>query len=284
MQHIISQKPLDKLLVDFYGPLPVGIYGLQYIFVVLDNFSRFVKLFPLRRATAKACIYKLTQYYFPNYGTPLSLVSDHCRQFTSKHWQQTLNKHHIQVGHTSVYHPQSNPSERVMRELGRLFRTYCNEHHNTWPQYAPYIEWVLNNVRHESTLHSHSELFINNDTPNPASLLIEYPQNNVSNQYHKKLILANEVQQTKAQSRKIKHDKKLNPHPFKVNDLVLVRTHKLSNALDKKISKFFLLYEGSFKISSIKSQNAYTIIDPNDNSSKGTHNVIHLKKYTTPLF
>jgi len=283
MQHVISLKPLDKILVDFYGPLPVGIYGLQYIFVVLDNFSRFVKLFPLRRATAKACIYKLTQYYFLQYGTPLNIVSDHGRQFISKQWQQTLKRCNIQVGHTSVYHPQSNPAERVMRELGRLFRTYCNERHNTWPQYVPYIEWVLNNVRHESTLHSPSELFLNDETPNPVSSLIDYPHNDITLEYPKKLILANEVQLTKAQTRKIKHDKRLNPHLFKINDLVLVRTHKLSNAIDKKISKFFLLYEGPYKISSIKSHNAYVLLDPNDNSPKGTHNIIHLKKYNDPL-
>lgn len=282
MQHVLSQKPLDKLLVDFYGPLPVGIYGLQYIFVVLDNFSRFVKLFPLRKATARACISKLTQYYFPQYGCPQNLVSDHGRQFISKHWQQTLKKYKIQVGHTSVYHPQSNPAERVMRELGRLFRTYCHEHHNTWPQYVPYIEWVLNSVRHESTFHSPSELFLNRVTPNPVSQHIEYPHNDASDQYNKKLILANEVQLTKAQSRKLRHDRKINPHLFKINDLVLVRAHRLSNATDKKISKFFLLYEGPYRISSIKSHNAYTLLNPDDNVLIGTYNVIHLKKYTQP--
>lgn len=282
MQHVISQKPLEKLLVDFYGPLPVGIYGLQYIFVVLDNFSRFVKLFPLRRATAKACTNKLSQYYFPQYGIPLNLVSDHGRQFISKHWQQTLKKYHIQVGHTSVYHPQSNPAERVMRELGRLFRTYCNERHNTWPQYVPYIEWVLNNVKHESTLHSPAELFLNDNVPNPVSQHLDYPQINFPVSYHKKLILANEIQLSKAQSRKIKHDKKLNSHPLKVNDLVLVRTHKLSNTIDKKISKFFILYEGPYKISSVKSHNAYTLVDPHENVPKGTHNIVNLKKYHTP--
>lgn len=46
---------------------------------------------------------------------------------------------------------QSNPAEYVMKELGRMFRTYCHQKHSSWPQYVPYIEWKLDNVQHEST-------------------------------------------------------------------------------------------------------------------------------------
>lgn len=77
--------------------------------------------------------------------------------------------------------------------LGVFFEPTAMNIHNTWSQYDPYIEWVLNNVRHESTLHSPSELFFDLTTPNPVSPLNNYPQNNIPDQYHKKLFLANEV-------------------------------------------------------------------------------------------
>jgi len=51
MQSAISTNPLDRVFVDLYGPLPSGWNGVSYIFVILDNFSRFVKLYPLKRAT-----------------------------------------------------------------------------------------------------------------------------------------------------------------------------------------------------------------------------------------
>ena len=54
MQNVLSNFLLDRVLVDIYGPLPSGWNGVSYIFVVLDNFSRFVKLYPLKRATAIA--------------------------------------------------------------------------------------------------------------------------------------------------------------------------------------------------------------------------------------
>jgi len=282
MQSILSNHPLDKLLVDFYGPLPTGIFQFSYIFVVVDNFSRFIKLYPLRRANAKICIKKLVTDYFPNYGIPKNIVSDHGRQFISKHWQTSLQKYNINVSLTSIYHPQSNPAERVMRELGRMFRTYCHKQHSAWPQYVPYIEWTLNNVRHESTHQTPSALFLKNSKYNPLDQYIQFPQNDFILDYNKNLILAQEVQLSKSEARKRAHIANLNPTTFKVGDLVLIRTHKLSNLVDKKISKFFLLYDGPFKITDIKTTNAYELAHPDDGTPKGTHNITNLKPYIPP--
>lgn len=203
--------------MDFYGPLPTGVYSFQYIFVAVDNFSRFVKLFPLKKATAKACVHKLINYYFSQYGFPQNIIFGHGRQFISHHWQTSLKKYNVTVGHTSVYHPQTNPAKRVMRELRRMFRTYCNERHSAWP-HLPYIEWVLNNVGHKATHHTPTELWIFDQHTNPAHQYIQYPVFNVSGNNKKKLTLANQVQLTKAEHHKIRHDKRLHPDPFKVKD------------------------------------------------------------------
>lgn len=283
MQSIISEHPLDRLLVDFYGPLPTGIFHLAYIFVAVDNFTRYVRLYPIRKANAGICIKKLTTDYFPNYGVPTCIVSDHGKQFVSKLWQQSFRKYNIHVTHTSVYHPQSNPAERVMRELGRMFRTYCHENHSTWPRYVPQVEWTLNNLRHESTHHTPSELFLRQPNHNPLNKLVQYPETPDESDYDKKLFIANEVQISKADARKKRHARNLNPTMFEIGDLVLVRVRKLSNLVEKKIAKFFLLYDGPFRVKGIKKQNAYELVNPVDNSPKGTHSVIHLKKYNEPV-
>jgi len=170
-----------------------------------------------------------------------------------------------------------------MRELGRMFRTYCHTKHSNWPQYVTYIEWTLNNVRHESTHHTPSELFLKHSQYNPLTQFIQFPSEKIILPDHnRKLILANEVQISKSEARKKRHEKKLCSPPFNVNDLVLVKTHKLSNQVDNKISKFFLLYDGPYKIINIKSVNAYELIHPEDHTPRGTHNVIHLKRYQPP--
>lgn len=170
-----------------------------------------------------------------------------------------------------------------MRELGRMFRTYCHENHSTWPRYVPQVEWTLNNLRHESTHHTPSELFLRQPNHNPLNKLVQYPETPDESDYDKKLFIANEVQISKADARKKRHARNLNPTMFEIGDLVLVRVRKLSNLVEKKIAKFFLLYDGPFRVKGIKKQNAYELVNPVDNSPKGTHSVIHLKKYNEPV-
>lgn len=66
-------KNLDKILVDIYGPLPTGLYRYTYIFVVLDNFTRYVKLYSLCKANASSCLKKIIKEYIPSYGSPKNI-------------------------------------------------------------------------------------------------------------------------------------------------------------------------------------------------------------------
>ena len=55
------------------------------------------------------------------------IITDHGTQFKGKNWRDELLKLNIKTYKTSVYHPSSNPAERVLREVGRILRTYCND-------------------------------------------------------------------------------------------------------------------------------------------------------------
>lgn len=272
---------LDRVLVDLYGPLPPGWNRVRYIFVVLDNFSRLVRLYPIKKATACTVTNRIIDYYIETYGKHKCVVSDHGVQFTSKVWQSRLTNLGVPPTKTSVYHPQSNPSERVMRELGRFFRTYCHKHHTEWPRFVNYIEWVLNNTVHEATGHTPQELFLNLERYNPFSSVISFPLR-VPIQQRTKMIMAREIQESHAERRKRKHDQRERPTSFEIGTNVLIRAHRLSSAVDRQIGKFFLLYEGQFTFIRRNNQNAYTVVDPISKRVHGTYNVIHLRQYRSP--
>ncbi|KAK9759146.1 Reverse transcriptase (RNA-dependent DNA polymerase) [Popillia japonica] len=52
MKNVLASRPLEKVSVDLYGPLPQGRGGVSYIFVLMDIFTKYVKLYTLKRATA----------------------------------------------------------------------------------------------------------------------------------------------------------------------------------------------------------------------------------------
>ncbi|KAG5879083.1 hypothetical protein JTB14_006351 [Gonioctena quinquepunctata] len=130
---IITEKPGELVCLDMIGPLPQGRGGVIQISVIVDAFSKFVKLYALRRATSKAILNEISKDYIPNVQKPECILSDNATQFTSELWKITLGELGIRIKHISVYFPAGNITERYNEEIGRLLWSYCNEKHTKWP-------------------------------------------------------------------------------------------------------------------------------------------------------
>ena len=66
MKNYLPERPNEILSIDFYGPLPASKGGFKYILSTIDAFSKYVVLYPLRRANTKAVINKLKRTIFRN--------------------------------------------------------------------------------------------------------------------------------------------------------------------------------------------------------------------------
>lgn len=79
---------------------------------------------------------------------PERILSDNGAQCVSKEFLAWNNIRHITI---SKYNPQSNPTERIMQELGRLFRTFCSEKHTSWVNWLSDFQTIPNELPHIST-------------------------------------------------------------------------------------------------------------------------------------
>lgn len=68
MQHMMAHDPLNRVCVDLYGPLPSGRNNVKYIFIVLNCFSRFVRLFSIKRSTAVIVTNRMVVDYIDTHG------------------------------------------------------------------------------------------------------------------------------------------------------------------------------------------------------------------------
>ena len=84
MQPIITEGPGELLTIDFYGPLPTSTAGAKYLLTTVDVFSKFVVMYPIKKANTATLIRKLFQDYIPTYGKPDKIICDHGTQFTAK--------------------------------------------------------------------------------------------------------------------------------------------------------------------------------------------------------
>lgn len=276
---VIPKHLLDLVACDFYGALPTGKGGVQYIFVLIECWAKYVRLYPIKKANTNTVI-KCFEDFFQDVGKPSRLLSDNGPQFTSNECKTFLAWNNIKHITISKYNPKSNPSERIMRELGRLFRTYCSEQHSSWANHVKEFQEILNQLPHFSTGLSPLEILNRKFIGEPLLEYFAWPPGPLRNE--------NQIQDKvktnliKAGDDRVKcHNQYASVPDYKVGDLVLIKNVSQSSNLKKQTSKFFLKWCGPFTISELPHSKAVYLKDPNSGADKGLYNVDQIRPYVT---
>jgi hypothetical protein len=66
-------------------------------------------------------------------------------------WKKKLSELDVTVRYSPIRHPESNPVERVMREIGKYCKIYCHTTQKKWPEIIFKIEFSLNTTVSGST-------------------------------------------------------------------------------------------------------------------------------------
>lgn len=127
-----SERPFQLLYIDLIGPFPKTRDGNIGICIVLDHFSKFTFLKPLRKFCAKQIIKFLRDDVLFCFGVPEIIVSDNGSQFRCGDFDRFLRKLGITHVYTAVYAPQSNASERVNRSINEALRSYIRSDQREW--------------------------------------------------------------------------------------------------------------------------------------------------------
>jgi transposase InsO family protein len=236
----LPPRPGELLTVDLYGPLPTGRGGVKYLLVCLEFFSKHITLYPLKAATNRSCLKKLKDHYFQKVIQPEVILSDHGSQFASPSWQKALAELGIQCKYSSSRHPESNPTERIMRKLRKYFKIYCHKTHKKWPELVPYIQNWLNSSVSESTGYVPMELLSGDYRPDIFRELLKKE----ADQIPKEDVLADKLLKAYARM-KLKADKRNKKRKTgrtrwkpRLQELVLMKCQPVSDAVQGITSKF----------------------------------------------
>jgi transposase InsO family protein len=140
----LVNEPMQRLFIDFFGPLIRTRRGNIAILVVVDGFSKFVTLFPVRRLTAKVVCDSLERQYFAEYGTPVSVVTDNATVFRSKLVKDMCFRWGIKHITTTPYYPQGSLAERVNRNLKAAFKIFHHNSQDAWDEDLPWLSVAFN--------------------------------------------------------------------------------------------------------------------------------------------
>lgn len=142
--------PWDSISIDFLGPFPRSKSGNKYLFVLVDNFSKWSLLKPMRQADSKLVVKFLENEVFLVYGVPSKIVCDNGTQFCSKIFLELLKEYGVVVNYNAVRHPQHNPSERLNRVILGSMRAYMKGDQSKWDEEIPKIACAMRTAQHES--------------------------------------------------------------------------------------------------------------------------------------
>lgn len=147
---VITQRPFQKIYVDFLGPYPRTRTGNVFIFVVLDHLTKFVLLKAMPKATSKAVNKFLIDEIFHKFGVPELLHSDNGKQFISESFQEILRVYGVKHIRTAIYAPQANASERVNQSILASIRSQLQTDQSKWDEQLSKIECSLRSAVHAS--------------------------------------------------------------------------------------------------------------------------------------
>ena len=116
--------PWKRLHIDYAGPF----MGHMFL-VVIDSYSKWLEVFPVKSSTSEVTISRLRQL-FPVLGLPEHLISDKGTQFVSSEFESFLRKNGIKHTTTAPGHPATNGmAERyvgfVKKQLKKMSDKNC---------------------------------------------------------------------------------------------------------------------------------------------------------------
>lgn len=252
-------EPFDTIHINHYGPLKKETNGYTYIFIIIDAFTKYVILYPVKSTTTTETIVALKQY-FHHFGICKRIVSDRGTSFTSEAFSTFMTELHIKHVKTATATPRSNGQvERVNRFLRSILAKLSVE--DSWINVLPKTQFSLNNTYNKSI-----------DT-SPSSLLFGYEQRGFTDDNLRNYLQNNNLSNNRSQLRdtaiiknresqeynKLIYDKRhKKPHQYKIGDYVMIKNVITTPGLNTKLLP---KYKGPYVVDTVLDNDRYIIKD-----------------------
>ena len=243
-----AHKPFQMIHMDIVGPLPVTSDGYRYFVSIIDRFSRFCMLIPVRNIQTFAVIQALEQW-IATFGAPESILSDNGPQFISKMFHHFTNNQQIKQLFTVSYHPECNGMiERLHRWIKeRLVLLSVDggldfvDGGDDWSDYLHVIQFTYNTTPNSMTSYCPFDIIYGSSPSQPLNITFDptQPQQYMEYMINRTAIIKSKAKQAQAhydKLRKRKYDKNKDESPYQIGDFVLYDISHKSVGNKRKLS------------------------------------------------
>lgn len=146
------ENKFQAISLDFIGPLPMSKKRNRWLLVTVDDFTKYVTLHPMIKATAEKTIQVLEEHVITKFGTPARFILDNGTQFKAKLFRQYAERKKIQLWLNAYYHPQPNATEAANKTVVNAIRAYIKDDksHRDWDLHLHELACAINNSVHSA--------------------------------------------------------------------------------------------------------------------------------------
>ena len=173
-----STTPMERIAIDYIESLPPDGDGNDMIIVIIDCFTRFINLYPVKSTTAEACVKSLMKWV-GTFGIPSIIQTDRGTQFSSNLMRDFVSIWGMDHKMTIADSKEENGIvERANREVFRHLKNILFEKNvvsHGWAQYVPLVQRIMNSCKHDSTGVTPAQLLFGNAINLDRGVLFELP-------------------------------------------------------------------------------------------------------------
>ena len=282
-----STRPMEKLFLDFVGPLTRTRRGNCAILVILDGFSKFVWFQAVRRISSQVVQDCLEGFYFPAFGAPDMVVTDNARVFRSRQIKDLCFRWGVKHINTTPYYPQGSQAERANRNLKSALKIFHHHSQDVWDEDLPWINFAFNTATHESTKITPDKLFLGREVRSPleARWNLSSEDSGENNSAVGRAFWDQAYANLKAARDRVarRYNAERKAHQYKPGDIVMYRKQLVSSKSRKIAGKLLLRWSEPVIVSKIVNDNNVLLVRPDTGIIVRKAHVSQLKPYTVPM-
>jgi hypothetical protein len=144
MRNYHAGAPMQRVHLDFMGPLPRTASGNEVILVMVDQFTKWCEIVPLPSQTAEVTARAAVNEFFSRFGCPFEIFTDQGRNFESQLFRALCDTLQIHKARTTAFRPSVNGQVKrfnatVMNEV----RCITGSSQNRWDEFLPHIAGAI---------------------------------------------------------------------------------------------------------------------------------------------
>lgn len=255
-----ADSPLITFHMDHLGPMASTRKNYKHVLAIVDAFSKFVWIFPVKSTTSDETVKKL-KIVTAVFGNPSQIITDKGTAFTGSDFESYCESNGIEVVHSTTGNPRGNGQvERINGIIIPVLAKLSIDNPEKWFQHTDKVQQFLNKTYQRSIGMSPFELLFGvpmktkDDVELKSLIEQEIIESFVDDRELLRERAKNQILAVTEENKRTYNSKRKSATTYEVNDLVAIKRTQFGSSL-KLQSKFF----GPYKVIKSKGNDRYDV-------------------------